>query len=265
MLESLFGNKSIARVLFFLLINGRCYAGKLARHFKSPLTPFQQALAKLEQLGIIQSQLDGKIRYFAFDTSCPYLVQLESLLRKAYTLLSSQEKKEYYDPEYKTQTLIRESSHENEPLLVTFWKQLKTIKSMTFVAASKVDPSFGWNGTGKGDVRVKQVNDNILVFYENGFWMPQKGGKCAFTNTFRWTLDRFENRITLEHLRFGEHHPVFLFYLTKMDDNTLVSISSHVCKEDSYLGQVRCLHQSIQFNWRIIGPKKNEEIDYVYN
>jgi hypothetical protein len=77
-------------------------------------------------------------------------------------------------------------------------------------------------------------------------------------------LDRFENLITLEHLRFGKERPVFLFHLAETAENTLESVSSYVCKADTYLGQVRCSDHYIKLNWRITGPSKNEEIDYVY-
>jgi hypothetical protein len=70
--------------------------------------------------------------------------------------------------------------------------------------------------------------------------------------------------ITLEHLRFGIKHPVYLFTLVPQDEKTLESQEPHICKEDSYFGKVRCDNHFIQLNWRVIGPKKNEEIDYLY-
>lgn len=265
MLDQLFGNKSIEKILFFLLINGKCYAGKLSRHFKSPLTPIQQALAKLEDIGILESFSEGKIRYFQFNPMCPFLAELEALLRRSYTLLPAAEKKEYYDPEIKPKkTKAVKHSRNSGGLVINVWNKLTNIKNLSFSANSQGQGSSGWNGIGKGKVQVRRHNDNTIVFDENGSWMSREGNEFTFTNVFRWTLDRFQNLVTLEHLRFGENNPVFLFHLTQIDEETLESVSSYICKEDTYLGQVRCDDYSIKFNWRIIGPKKNEEIEYIY-
>lgn len=114
MLDRLFGSKSIETILFFLLINGRSYAGKLARHFNSPLTPIQQGLQKLEVLGIAESYWEGKVRYYQLNVECPIMAELEALLRKAYTRLPTSEKKEYYDPEFKQRQFNSSSKKERE-------------------------------------------------------------------------------------------------------------------------------------------------------
>lgn len=274
MLNHLFGNKSIECILFFILINGRGYGGKIARQCQLALTPIQQGLIKLESIGILESYVEGKIRYFQFNRDCAYLLELEGLLRKAYTLLSASQKKEYYDPElnkkrlHKCDKKLEMTEFKNHlgipSLAIRIWEKLSTIKNMSFTAISQSKANSGWNGIGKGTVETKKQNDHAVIFVENGSWISKEGKEFTFTNTFRWTLDRFQNLITLEHLRFGEHNPVFLFHLAQSSQDVLESISSHICNDDTYLGQVRCHNQLIKLNWRIIGPKKNEEIDYVY-
>lgn len=265
MLDQLFGNKNVEKTLFFLLINGKCYAGKLSRHFKSPLTPIQQALSKLEEIGILESYTEGKIRFFQFNAMCPFLAELEAFLRKAYTLLPAAQKKEYYDPEIRPKRAKSlKQSGVKANLVFNVWNKLANIKNLSFTANSQGQGITGWSGIGKGKVQVRLQNDTTTVFDESGSWMSREGTEFTFTNVFRWTLDRFQNLITLEHLRFGENNPVFLFHLTQIDEDTLESVSSYICKEDTYLGQVRCDDYSIRLNWRIIGPKKNEEIEYLY-
>ncbi len=273
MLDQLFGNASVETILFFLLINGRGYAGKLARHFNLPLTPIQQGFQKLELLGIVESYVEGKVRYYQFNAACPILNELEALLRKAYTLLPAPKKKEYYDPEFKQKSVdcsvktkenLKLKPHNGSGLVIRVWETLSIISKLSFSAASQNGSNSGWNGVGRGEVLCQKQNDHVIVFAENGSWTSREGKEFTFTNTFRWTLDRFQNLITLEHLRFGELNPVFLFHLAQTAEEILESVNSHVCNEDTYLGQVRCLDKFVKLNWRIIGPKKNEEIDYLY-
>lgn len=267
MLHSLFGSKSVEKILFFLLINGKCYASKLAKHFKAPLTPIQLGLVKLEEMGILESGLEGKIRYYQFNPQCPYLQEFEALLRRAYTLLPGPDKKEYYDPEVSPKGMRRTKEASllmPNKLVVNIWSKLAAIKKLSFTATSQSLGNSGWNGVGQGEVAAKQQNDNIIIFNEKGAWTSREGKEFRFTNVFRWSLDSFQNLIMLEHLRFGADQPVFLFHLAQVDEETLESVSSHVCKEDTYLGQVRCHDHFVKLNWRIIGPKKNEEIDYIY-
>ena len=265
MLDVLFGNKSVQRILYFLLINGKCYAGKLAKHFRSPLTPLQQGLAKLEEIGIVESYFEGKTRLYELNRDCPFLNELEALLRKTYTLLPAPEKKEYYDPDMKQKSgKSIKLPRGNKSLVVNVWEKMNTIKQMTFSAVSLGQENTGWNGVGKGQVIIQKQTDDVIVFNESGLWTSKDGDELSFKNVFRWTLDRFQQLITLEHMRFGEQNPVFLFHLAQTDEDSLESINSHVCKDDTYLGQVKCSDHSIKLNWRIIGPKKNEEINYIY-
>jgi hypothetical protein len=261
MLDRLFGNKSVERILFFLLINGRVYAGKLANHFKLPLTPLQHSLNKLEEIGILESSTEGKMRYFQFNSEHPLHLELETLLRKAYTLLPASIKQTYYDPDIK-QRMVKTHKGPALDLIIQVWSKLAAIQTLSFSATSQ--GYSGWNGIGKGQVQAVKKNDNVILFEEQGTWISLEGQEFAFSNTFRWTLDRFQHLISLEHLRFGEHNPVFLFHLTSVDESTLQSVNSYVCKEDTYLGQVKGGDHFVSLNWRIIGPKKNEEIHYIY-
>lgn len=269
MLSSLISNKSAEKILFFLLINGKCYATQLSQRLETPLTPLQHALQKLEEGGILLSHTEGKTRYFAFNPHYPLLHELESLLKKAYTHLPVPQKKLYYSPPFpsrpaKPTNASQANTHTGQAAVAALWHKLSQIKTMTFAAKSKsAGGTSGWNGIGKGTVETK-LEDNAIVFHERGSWMSEENKRFDFSNVFRWTLKADNGVIALEHLRFGAQNPVFLFTLVPIDSHTLESLDSHVCNQDSYFGQVRCDKHFIQFNWRIIGPKKNEEIDYLY-
>lgn len=258
MLEGLVGNKNVQKILLFLFVNGKCYGAQLKRLLHSPLTPIQKALLRLENGGIILSHYEGKTRLYQFNPAYPLLHELELLLKKAYALLPIQEKKQY------AYVTLGKATHKERPLLHAVWKRLCKVKQLTFHATSKSSDEGGWNGKGKGQVQVTKVNDNVLIFQEKGFWQDRNGQDIAFHNSFRWTLDAIGHTISLEHLRHGIDHPVFLFHLVPSTNQSLASLDSHLCEKDAYFGQIFCDRHTLRLHWRVIGPKKNEEIATYY-
>ena len=264
MLEVLCGNKNVQRILIFLFVNGRCYGTQLHRALKTPLTPVQKALNRLEKGSLITSYFEGKTRIYQFNPAYPLMNELEQLLKKAYTLLPAHEKKDYYvvREDLKTQTV----NHENKiQALFAFWEKLMGVTQLTFNAKTKSKEERGWNGRGKGEVIVVKEGGNTLIFNEKGTWQGKQDTEVSFSNIFRWTLDRYAGVISLEHLRRGPEHPVFLFHLAPSGKNSLSSVDSHLCEGDTYFGQIHFERYSLRLNWRVIGPKKNEEIDYHYS
>ncbi len=98
MLESLFGSKTIEKILFYLLANDRCYGSQLSRVFDESLSPFQKGLDRLEAGGIIVSFLEGKTRVYQFNPRYPFLSELKEFLQKAYEFLPSELKDRFYQP-----------------------------------------------------------------------------------------------------------------------------------------------------------------------
>jgi len=258
MLTGLCGNKNIQKVLLFLFVNQKCYGTEAARLLKTPLTSLQNALTRLERGRIIISYSEGKTKLYQLNPVYPLLGELEQLLKKAYTLLPPQEKKLY--------SLVPHEIFEGRYfVLLSFWDRLQTVKQFTRIAKSRSLEDNGWNGKGKGDVLVSKPTDTVLVFQERGSWQTKQGQDISFSNTLRWTLDRSTAMISLEHLRHGQDHPVFLFHLIPTNNNLLASVDSHFCEEDVYLATVPWDRHSIRLNWRVIGPKKNEEMEYSYS
>lgn len=264
MLKSLCGNKNVQKILIFLFVNGKCYGTQLHRLLKTPLTPLQKALLRLEKGGIISSYYEGKTRLYQFNPAYPLLAELEPLLKKVYTLLPPQEKKQYSFVR-KEGSVKGLSPEEQRQVLRDFWERLSFVNQMTFNAISKSKEEGGWNGKGRGDVIVGKESDTVLLFNEKGTWKGQSGKEIDFSNVFRWTLDIDSGMISLEHLRRGLNHPVFLFHLIPSGKHTLTSLDSHLCEGDTYFGQILCDQRNLRLNWRVIGPKKNEEIDYYYS
>lgn len=263
MLTLLCCNRNVQHILFFLFVNGKCYGTQLHRLLKMPLTPLQKTLIRLEKNGVLMSYLEGKTRLYQFNPAFSLLPELEQLLKKAYTLLPPQHKKDYYAQE---ESSFRQTSSENKHrTLLAFWEKLATVTQVTFQAKTQAKEDSGWNGKGKGEVTVTKEGLNTLIFTEKGSWQNQQGEMINFSNAFRWTLDRQACLISLEHLRRGVERAVFLFYLTPSSSQTLSSVDSHLCGGDIYFGSIQFDSHHLKLNWRVIGPKKNEDIHYYYS
>src|SRR5262245_36517012 len=263
MLSVLCGTKTVQKILIFLFVNEKCYGTQLQRLLNITVTPVQKALLRLEKGGILKSDYEGKTRLYQFNPSYPLLHELEQLLKKAYTLLSPQEKRLYsYVKEERSS--FNEISATPDEVLITFWERLACVTQLTFQAKTKSKEPRGWNGKGKGEVHVTRVEQNILIFQEKGYWKGPQGEETNFNNTYRWTLDREKGLISLEHLRFGFNYPVFLFNLVPSGSQGLKSIDAHLCEGDIYFGNIVFNFHNLRFHWRIIGPQKNEEIENYY-
>lgn len=98
MMESLFGNVVIEKVLFFILSNGKAYPSQLKDRFKMPLYSVQRAFARLEKGGILVCQPEGKTLLYQFNPRYPFLQELKAFLEKAYGFLPEELKNTYYEP-----------------------------------------------------------------------------------------------------------------------------------------------------------------------
>lgn len=98
MLEDLFGNAVIEKILFYLLINEKCYPSQLRRVFQTPLYSFQRALGRLEKGGVIVNHKEGKTLIYQFNPRYPFLNELKAFLEKAYTFFPEEIRQKYYEP-----------------------------------------------------------------------------------------------------------------------------------------------------------------------
>ncbi|WP_390637340.1 DUF6314 family protein [Limnoglobus roseus] len=145
--------------------------------------------------------------------------------------------------------------------LPELWSRLHGITCLTF--ESRSEAGTGWDGTGRGDVRVSELSPNVLTFEESGAWSPRVGIETRFTNTFRWTAGN--DSLRLEHLRFGVDNPVLLFDLIPSVHGEWREAESHHCGEDCYSGILKVVGPQIVFTWSVRGPRKQEAIRYLYS
>ena len=144
------------------------------------------------------------------------------------------------------------------------WSRLSGVSMMTFEAHS-ASGGMGWDGIGQGVVKLSFPSRDTLVYTESGTWTPTSYDKeITFRNTFRWTLAPDKKAITLEHLRFGVNHPVFLFELRPLNPTTWHTPTPHICNQDVYNATIHLTPTALQVHWTIKGPNKNESVRYGY-
>ena len=96
MLEGIFGNIIVEKILFTLYVYGEGYPLGMAKTFKEPVNRIQQQLQRLENAGIIVSRLIGKVRVYTFNPRYPLLQELKALIARAFEFIPEKEKNAYY-------------------------------------------------------------------------------------------------------------------------------------------------------------------------
>lgn len=143
---------------------------------------------------------------------------------------------------------------------VEIWERLRSVTTVRWTAESQM--GMGWSGTGSGTVCVSEPAPDVLVLEESGTWQPNGGKHLRFTNVFRWTL--LQDRLRLEHLRFGPNHSVYLFDMTPDAEGVWREVEGHICNKDCYHATLQFGVEQIQVGWRILGQNRDDVISYVY-
>ena len=96
MLEYLFANKNVEKILIYLCLHEKANATELSRSFASALDPIQKTLRKLEEGGLLASYLEGKTRVFLWNPRYPFLEEIQALAKKAYCFLPKDIQEAHY-------------------------------------------------------------------------------------------------------------------------------------------------------------------------
>ncbi len=96
MLESLFGNGTVEKVLLYLENYQEGHASEIATTFSIRLSVIQKQLKRLEDGGIIVSHLKGRTRLYTWNPRYPFAVELHALLEKSFKFISENDLKKYY-------------------------------------------------------------------------------------------------------------------------------------------------------------------------
>lgn len=251
-LQPLLANRNIERILLFCFVNESCYGSLLHTLLQVPLTPIQHALRRLEEGEVLISHVERKRKIYRLNPDYPLYSELQNLLRKCYTLLPPEEKRLYCFVHTPKLDAEKRGHLQAKKRLRAFFKRLSSVSELSFRADDQ---------RGQATVATLAPTPERLIFEERGQWLENGS---AFSNAFRWTMDLDARLITLEHLRYGADHAVFLLNLAPTAAGTLESVDAHFCSGDTYLGNVRWDNQAIDLHWRIIGPRKNQKLLYRY-
>lgn len=96
MLESIFGNATVEKVLLYLQNYNEGYATEIAGTFSISLSVVQKQLKRLEDGGVIVSQQKGRTRLFLWNPRYPFIKEVRSLLEKSFEFMQEAEIKKYY-------------------------------------------------------------------------------------------------------------------------------------------------------------------------
>lgn len=264
MLETLCNNTHIEKILLFLFINQKGYPSQVKKRLDLSLTPLQHAFNKLEQGQVISSYFVGNKKVYELNLQHPYYPELEAFLKKRYTFLPPIEKNTYLMAKASltfSEELEKKKIEIEE--LSAFWEVLKKVKKLKFTAKTIKDEDTETR-FGYAQVTLTESKEE-LIFDEKGFWHLDEEPNMAFSNTFRWRLDLKNQAIAVEHLRYGVKNPIFLFYLKCHGKGQLISENAHHCREDIYLATCSWNKKKVVYQWRILGPKKNQFLTYEYS
>ena len=92
MLEPLLGSTNAERVLVFILARNEGYVREIARVLGGDPDSIQKQLAKFESGGVLISRPVGRTRLYSFNPRYPFLKELRSLLEKALSFYSKEER-----------------------------------------------------------------------------------------------------------------------------------------------------------------------------
>lgn len=96
MLEYLFANKNVEKILIYLSLHEKANASELKYAFGTSLDPVQKTLKKLEEGGLLVSFLEGRTRVFQWNPRYPFLHEIRALAEKCYKFLPLQIQENYY-------------------------------------------------------------------------------------------------------------------------------------------------------------------------
>ena len=98
MLEYLFANKNVEKILIYLFLHDKANASELSHSFDSSLDPIQKTLRKLEEGGLLVSFLEGRTRVFQWNPRYPFLQEMQALAKKVYEFLPNHIRENCYRP-----------------------------------------------------------------------------------------------------------------------------------------------------------------------
>lgn len=98
MLETLFGNRTMEKVLFFLYSHGEGYAQEIRRKLNLPLRSVQLQLQRMEQGGILFCRQRDRTLVYQLNPRYPFYKDLIAIIDKSLLSLPEETRRTLYTP-----------------------------------------------------------------------------------------------------------------------------------------------------------------------
>lgn len=93
---AIFGNETAGRVLLYVQNYGEGYARAIAHTYGLSHSVVQKQLLRLENEGVLVSQLKGRTRVFTWNPRYALRAELSSLLEKALSLVPKSDRERWF-------------------------------------------------------------------------------------------------------------------------------------------------------------------------
>ena len=92
MLETIFGNKTAAKIMLYLFHYGEAYANGVSKDMGITLSQVQKQLDKFEAAGILVSKKTGTVRIYQFNPKLGVVKKIKELIEVFYESISLSER-----------------------------------------------------------------------------------------------------------------------------------------------------------------------------
>ena len=110
MLEGIFGNQTVEKILLSIFHYGEIHALAIARDHQSALNPIRKQLDRLESSGVIHSRPSGRMRLYSFNPKSPYMKPVKEIIGLLYEGIPLSEREKLF-------SVIRKPRRKGKPLL----------------------------------------------------------------------------------------------------------------------------------------------------
>ena len=96
MLEGIFGNKTVEKVLLSIYHYGEIHAQAIASDFDVALNPIRAQLDRLEKVGVVISKPAGRMRLYQFNPKSPYSKLVKEIVKLLYESIPLSEREKLF-------------------------------------------------------------------------------------------------------------------------------------------------------------------------
>jgi hypothetical protein len=96
MLEGIFGNKTVEKILLSLIHYGEIHAQAIAKDHNTALNPIRKQLDRLEGSAVIISRPVGRMRLYRFNPKSPYTPHIKNIAELFYRSIPLEEREHLF-------------------------------------------------------------------------------------------------------------------------------------------------------------------------